>query len=64
MKRLVGGLASGRQGARQGYSLALTLLLTQLPALPAAYILDTLDKALEVSGQAKASFQNFLLLQH
>ena len=59
LKRLVKGLASGRQGARQGYALALTTLMTELPTLPAAVVLDMLDEHLEVSGQAKASFLIF-----
>lgn len=59
LKRLVKGLASGRQGARQGYALALTTLMTELPTLPAAIVLDLLDEHLEVSGQAKASFSLF-----
>ena len=59
LKRLVKGLASGRQGARQGYALALTTLMTDLPTLPAAVVLDMLDEHLEVSGQAKASFSMY-----
>ncbi len=55
LKRLVRGLASGRQGARQGYALALSKLLADVPALPISEVLAVMASELEVSGQAKAS---------
>ena len=55
LKRLVRGLASGRQGARQGYALALTKLLADIPALPVSEVLSVMTSELEVSGQAKVS---------
>ncbi|DBB02081.1 TPA: DNA-directed DNA polymerase [Trebouxia sp. C0004] len=55
LKRLVRGLASGRQGARQGYALALSNLLADIPALSITEVLATMASELEVSGQAKGS---------
>ena len=55
LKRLVKGLASGRQGARQGYALALSKLLSEVPALPASEVLSSMASELQVSGQAKVS---------
>ena len=57
LKRLVRGLASGRQGARQGNALALSKLLADLPALSINEVLATMASELEVSGQAKVSFK-------
>lgn len=57
LKRLVRGLASGRQGARQGYALALSKLLGDIPALSITEVLATMASELEVSGQAKVSFK-------
>lgn len=62
LKRLVRGLASGRQGARQGYALALTTLMSEVSTLPVTMVLDMLDKTLEVSGQAKARFSPYFTL--
>ena len=53
LKRLVRGLASGRQGARQGCALALTHLLPAVPRLPITQVLAVMASELEVSGQAK-----------
>ena len=57
LKRLVRGLASGRQGARQGNALALSKLLADIPALSINEVLATMASELEVSGQAKVSFK-------
>lgn len=55
MKRLVRGLGSGRQGARQGYALALGKLLSDVPdhTLPVDQVLKVMSSELDVSGQAK-----------
>ena len=53
LKRLVRGLGSGRQGARQGYALALGKLLSELPAVPSSQVLAIMASELDVSGQAK-----------
>ncbi|DBB15045.1 TPA: hypothetical protein ACH3X3_004628 [Trebouxia sp. C0006] len=55
LKRLVRGLASGRQGARQGNALALSKLLADIPALSINEVLATMASELEVSGQANGS---------
>lgn len=47
------GLGSGRQGARQGYALALGKLLSDVPALPMSQVLKVMSSELDVSGQAK-----------
>ncbi len=57
LKRLVRGLASGRQGARQGYALALSKLLGDIPALSITEVLATMASELDVSRQAKVSFK-------
>ena len=57
LKRLVRGLASARQGARQGYALALSKLLSDMPALSAKQVLATMAAELQVSGQAKVPLQ-------
>ena len=55
LKRLVRGLGSGRQGARQGYALALGKLLSDVPelTLPVDQVLKVISSELDVSGQAK-----------
>lgn len=53
LKRLVRGLGSGRQGARQGYALALGKLLSDVPALPISQVLKVMSSELDVSGHAK-----------
>ena len=57
------GLASGRQGARQGNALALGKLLADVPALSINEVLATMASELEVSGQAKASLKLHLSKQ-
>ena len=53
LKRLVRGLSSARQGARQGYALALTHLLSHIPALTPEAVLAAMASELQVSSQAK-----------
>ncbi|KAL3135482.1 hypothetical protein ABBQ38_005962 [Trebouxia sp. C0009 RCD-2024] len=57
LKRLVRGLGSGRQGARQGYALALGKLLSDVPehTLPVDQVLKVMSSELDVSGQAKGT---------
>ena len=57
LKRLVRGLGSGRQGARQGYALALGKLLSDVSALPMSQVLKVMSSELDVSGQAKVCMQ-------
>lgn len=56
-KRLVRGLGSGRQGARQGYALALGKLLSDVPALPFSQVLTVMSTELDISGRAKVRLQ-------
>ncbi len=49
LKRLVRGLGSGRQGARQGFALALTALLGARPSLSPASVLELMDQHLPFS---------------
>jgi hypothetical protein len=53
VKRLVKGLASGRQASRQGFATALTALLMQLEVLPTGAVLDLIEKQLDPGGSAK-----------
>lgn len=56
LKRLIRGLASSRQGARQGFSLALTLALSQLGrALPVAAALHLMNALLHMRSQMKGA---------
>lgn len=62
LKRLVRGLPSSRLGARQGFSVALTELLSRLSGVPLAAILDLLEKHTVVTGSAKGSEEKEMLL--
>ena len=53
LERLMRGLGSGRQGARQGFALALTVLLKEIPAIPTPWILASLATHLKVSSSMK-----------
>lgn len=53
LERLMRGLGSGRQGARQGFALALTVLLREIPAIPTPWILASLTTHLKVSSSMK-----------
>ena len=55
LKRLVRGLGSGRQGARQGFALALTALLGARPSLSPASVLELMDQHLPFSKSMQAS---------
>ena len=53
LERLMRGLGSGRQGARQGFALALTVLLREVPAIPTPWTLASLTTHLKVSSSMK-----------
>lgn len=53
LKRLCRGLASSREGARQGFALALTAVLQGLPALGGGAALSILESSLESPGGKK-----------
>ena len=55
LKRLVRGLGSGRQGARQGFALALTALLGARPSLSPASVLELMDQHLPFAKSMQAS---------
>ena len=59
LKRLVRGLGSGRQAARQGFALSLTLLLSSIPTITSQGLLDLIDHHLAASKSKKVSL--FLL---
>lgn len=65
VRRLVRGLGSGRDGARQGFSLALTLLLESVAGLGAREVLLLLDAFLEqpASRNNGAEARDYLLGQ-
>ena len=54
LKRLVRGLGSGRQGARQGFALALAALLGARPSLSPASVLELMDQHLPFSKSMQA----------
>ena len=53
LKRLVRGLGSSHDAARQGFSLALAAALVKVPEIESLPALDMLDAALEVSKSTK-----------
>jgi DNA polymerase phi len=53
IKRLVRGLPSARQGARQGFATALSEILNRYPFIKTAWILDMLLEATPVGGATK-----------
>ena len=53
LQRLVRGLGSGRQGARQGFAVALTALLQQVPAVPTTVVLQRLQQDLQTNNSMK-----------
>ncbi|CEI97277.1 hypothetical protein RMCBS344292_11413 [Rhizopus microsporus] len=53
VRRLIRGLSSSRQGARQGFSLALTELLAIVDLISTKLVLDLLFKWTEVTGSLK-----------
>jgi len=54
LKRLVRGLASSREGARQGFAMALTEVLHTFHYVPVSTVLDLMQNNLVVSGSAKS----------
>ena len=54
LKRLVSGLGSSRQAARQGFALALTLVLQHNASLSPKAACEALEAALDISGSKKA----------
>ncbi|KAJ1934842.1 DNA-directed DNA polymerase, partial [Linderina macrospora] len=57
IKRLIKGLASPRDGARQGFSLVLTELLARVPCISTAVILDLLWKHCTATSSMKGQEQ-------
>ncbi|KAJ2817830.1 DNA-directed DNA polymerase, partial [Coemansia erecta] len=57
IKRLIKGLASPRDGARQGYSIALSELLARLPCVSVKLVLDLLWRSTEATKQMKGQEQ-------
>lgn len=54
VRRLCRGLASSRQGARQGFALALSSLLRRLDCVGTGQVLAVLDDVLEPAGKVGA----------
>ncbi|TPX35785.1 hypothetical protein SmJEL517_g01918 [Synchytrium microbalum] len=54
LKRLLRGLASSRQGARQGFAVALTELLTVIPHVRLSRLIELLLSVSEISGSMKS----------
>lgn len=54
LKRLVRGLSSSRQGARQGYAVALGELLRRFPSIHLDSVLELIEEYLKVSASAKS----------
>jgi hypothetical protein len=50
IRRLVRGLASSRQGARQGFSLALTEVLSEFPEVDIETVMKTMEESMAVTG--------------
>ncbi|KAJ2561034.1 DNA-directed DNA polymerase [Coemansia sp. RSA 1822] len=57
IKRLIKGLASPRDGARQGYSIALSELLARVPCISVKLVLDLLWRSTEATKQMKGQEQ-------
>jgi len=58
LKRLVRGLGSGHDAARQGFGLALSAALAKVPEVESLPALDMLDAALEVGKSTKVKRTN------
>lgn len=65
MKRLVRGLSSSRDCARQGFSVAMMIILEQFPdKYSSSYVLNVIDSVYKKSGQMKGQeARDFLLGQ-
>ncbi|ORX88701.1 hypothetical protein K493DRAFT_341123 [Basidiobolus meristosporus CBS 931.73] len=61
IKRLIRGLPSSRQGARQGFALALTELLSFLDFIPVKVIIDLIFKHSEITGSMKGQEERDML---
>lgn len=59
LRRLVRGLGSGRQAARQGFALCLTILLSRLQAVTCHGVLRLLELYLQPGSSKKVSFLNW-----
>ena len=59
LKRLVRGLGSGHDAARQGFSLALAAALVRVPEIESLPALDMLEAALEVSKSTRLAHVAF-----
>ena len=57
VKRLIRGLASSRDGARQGFSTALAELMRCVPAVTPAEIIKLVEKYINVTNSAKSQEQ-------
>jgi len=55
LKRLVRGLGSSRESARQGFVTCLTALLVAAPAVPTATVLALIDEHTKVTGSLKGA---------
>ena len=64
LKRLVRGLGSGRQGARQGFALALAALLGARPSLSPASVLELMDQHLPFSKEHAGARPASYALKH
>ncbi|GBG91164.1 hypothetical protein CBR_g52045 [Chara braunii] len=53
LRRLIRGMASSRQGARQGFSLALSRLMAEVECISGHVVLKLIDKALAITGSMK-----------
>ncbi|KAI9026846.1 DNA polymerase phi-domain-containing protein [Hyaloraphidium curvatum] len=62
VKRLIRGLPSSREGARQGFAVALTELLAKLPYLSLGTVLDLLAKYTATTGAMKGQEEKEMLL--
>ncbi|CAM6089353.1 unnamed protein product [Calypogeia fissa] len=62
LRRLVRGVASSRESARQGFSLALAAVLGALPCIHGTAILNMVDKHLEVTSAMKGQESRDALL--
>lgn len=52
LRRLVRGLASSRQGARQGFALVLTELMRAFEEVEVKNVLDIMEETMAVTGMA------------
>jgi DNA polymerase phi len=64
VRRLVRGLGSARESARQGFALALTTLMCTLPVIHGDAVMQLIESILEVTsamkGQVGLIYRHFL----